>query len=74
MERRLLGLAMFAGGMGLIAAGIFAKRGMDATWLLMPLHTLAFFGGLMPGLLLMTSQEWEPHTRGTASVSDADAD
>ena len=59
MPRRLAGFALFAGGMTCIVAGILAKRVMSADWLLFPLHTAGFFGGLLPGLLLMTWREWD---------------
>jgi hypothetical protein len=60
--QRWAGFAMAAGGMGLIIAGIVAKRMLDASWILIPLHTIGFIGGLLPGLLLMTSREWDEET------------
>ncbi len=74
MNKRLIGLAMIGGGLALIVAGICAKRLMDATWLLIPLHTLGFIGGLVPGLLLLTSQEWEPHAPTDARTDAPRAD
>lgn len=56
---RLIGFAMVMGGMTLIVGGIVAKRMLDAQWLLIPMHTVGFVAGLLPGLLLMTSREWD---------------
>lgn len=60
--QRLIGFAMLSGGLALIIAGILAKRMMDASWLLIPLHTVGFIGAMLPGLLLMTSREWDEET------------
>ena len=57
--QRFIGFNLLMGGLTLIVAGIVAKRMMDATWLLIPLHTVGFVGGMLPGLLMLTSREWD---------------
>ena len=59
---RLAGFGMVMGEMTLIVGGIVAKRMLDAQWLLVPMHVVGFVTGLLPGLLLMTSREWDEET------------